>query len=166
MDWNEGAFSNILDYMTGREGEITSTSAIKKAVQDDPSKHDPSILEAIEDLVVLGELTLVWAQQSGRVVLNESVDPSQGGQLTLTPGAWQCYIAKNHKEKYHYGLCDTKESAKEYLRQVVGDQLEELEQVPVVNNVYATQISGFEAYGTHTVVIRGERLKHQPRLQE
>lgn len=78
---------------------------------------------------------------------------------------WQCYIAEDHRKRYHFGLFKTKGAAKQFLRARVGDSVEELEAVPVVENVYATEISGFEGYGSHTVVIRGEKVNQQLSLE-
>lgn len=169
MDYDEEAYRAILNIMDKREGEIVSTGKITKEIKDDdtpPDIHASKIHEAIKDLITLGEVTLVWAQQSGRLILNRSVHPGNNGQQTLVNGVWRCYIAEDYQERYHSGLFEEKSAAKEYLRKVVGESIEELDSVPFCNNVYSTEIPGFEGYGTHTIVIRGERIYRHLSLEE
>ena len=164
MDFDEKAFRTILDVMAERDGEIVSTALIRKSADGE----DKELRKPIKQLIVLGELTLISVQQSGRVILNKSVDPGETNQTTLSSEerVWRCYIAEDYKERYHSGLFNSMDTAKQFLRTRVGDSVDNLEAVPVVANVYATEISGFEGYGSHTVVIRGEKVNQRLSLKE
>lgn len=164
MDYDEEAFREILDVMDGKEGEVVSTALIRKSTDYDTQE----IQDAIKQLIVLGELTLIYAQQSGRVILNKSVHPHRGGQMTLNAveRVWRCYVAEDYQHRYHSGLFNEKGDAKEFLRTRMGDSVSDFEAVPAVENVYATQIHGFDSYGSHTAVIRGERINQQLSLTE
>lgn len=169
MDYDENVYQAILDILEEREGMVTSTAQIVDEIKQDdsaPEIHASKINEPIEHLILLGEITLVWAQQAGRVVLNKSVHPGSGEQATLVNGVWRCYIAKNHQERYHSGLFESRSAAKEYLRKGVGDEIDKLTAVPFCNNVLTTEIDGFEGYGTHTVVIRGEQIHYEHPLED
>ena len=164
MDFDEEAFRAIMSVMTRREGEIVSTALIRNSVDG----QSEELRKPIKQLIMLGELTLIYVQQSGRVILNKSVHPDGEMQMTLSGenGVWRCYIAEDHKERYHSGLFKSKDSAKEFLWTRVGDRVGNLKRVPVVENVYATEITGFEGYGSHTVVIRGEKINRHLSLKE
>lgn len=169
MDHDEASYRASLDVMDDKEGEIVLSALITHEIETDdstPTIPASNIDEAIRDLVTYGELTVVWMQQAPRVILNRSVHPGTDGQATLVNGAWQCYIAPDHRERYHSGLFDSKRAAIEYLRRVVGDDIDELTPVPYCGNVFATETPSFEGYGAHTVVIRGERIHRQFSLEE
>ncbi len=168
MDYDEDIYRAILDILEERPEEIVSTGLITNKLKQGDSQadiHSSKLNEPIEDLIILGEVTLVWAQQAGRLILNRSVSPGDGRQATFENGVWRCYIASGLHERYHSGLFENKKAAKEYLRQVVGDDIDELVPVPFCNNVFTTEIPGFEGYGTHTVVVRGERIHNQRSLR-
>ena len=164
MNFDEKSYQAILDVMEGREGEIVSTALIRKQADGDTAELE----KPIKQLNLLGELTLIYVRQSGRVILNESVHPASTKQSTLTGGdeVWRCYIAEDYENRYHSGLFNSRDGAEEFLRTRVGDSVDDLEAVPVVENVYATEIPGFEFYGEHTVVIRGERVNQELSLRE
>lgn len=169
MDFDEASYRAILDVMDDKADEIVSSALITHEIETDdsyPVLSSTRIDEAIQDLITFGELTLVWTQQAARVTLNRSVHPGTDRQATVVNGTWQCYIAPDHRERYHSGLFESRQAAVEYLRQVVGDDINELEPVPACNSVFTTEIHGFEGYGTHMVIVRGERIHHQFSLEE
>lgn len=169
MDFDEASYKAILEVMDDKADEIVSSALITHEIETDdsyPAIPSTRIDESIQDLITFGELTLVWVQQAARVILTRSVPPGTDRQATLVNGTWKCYIAPDHRERYHSGLFESKQAAIEYLHQVVGDDIGVLEPVPACNMVFATETHGFEGYGTHTVVVRGERIHHQFSLEE
>jgi|GEM_PF-5161983 len=103
MEHNEQAFESILEFMRGREGRITSTARIQNEIEEDGLPEGTDVLDEIMQLLILGELTLVWAQQAGRVIISESSKPRNTSQAVLgeQDTMWRCYIAENKQERYH-----------------------------------------------------------------
>jgi hypothetical protein len=164
MNHESELYEAIIGIIDSQEDRIVSTSLILNELKTNesyPDIHASNISDPVQDLIVLGEITLAWVQQSGRVMLNKSVDPGNSGQSTLVNGTWRCYIAENYESKYHSGLFETKNGAKEYLRRIAGDAVDNLEEVSFCGAVFTAEISGFEGYGTHRVVIRGEQIHHE-----
>lgn len=159
MDFNEEAYTAILDCMEGRDSTVTSSAFIKEEVQNElPS--DTDITHRVQQLIMFGELTLINTSQYGRVVLNESVKPRNNtGQATLVDeeAVWKCYIATGYEERHHSGLFETRDAAEEYLSYSLPDDAV-FEPVPGLGEVFVTELAGSSGYGKDAAVIRGEKV--------
>lgn len=165
---DERICKRVLSLLEGRDGEIVSTALIEEKVENQGqttlTESEIDVQEAVQELILLGEITLVWAQQYGRVRLSRSVTPDEYITDPESELVWRAYIARDYENWYCTGLFSSKQAAEDYLRGVAGDTVDDLEQVPELNSVYAIQMPGFD--GLHTVVVRCEEIRDELRLEE
>ncbi len=162
MDFNEAAYSAILNVMQGRDSTVTSSALIKNEVKAE-LPPDTDVTHRVQQLIMFGELTLINTQQHGRVVLNESVRPgTDNGQATLVDheAVWRCYIASDHEERQHSGLFASRDAAEEYLSYSIPDEAV-FEPVPGIGHVFVTELPGSSGYGSDVAVVRGEKVDRE-----
>lgn len=167
--FNHELFAPILQIFEGREDEIISSAEVDHVISNDrqfPDISSMEIQEAVQQLLVLGELTLVWKQQHARLILSRSIEPEAHIELPQQDFVWRTYIAINYEKRYHTGCFSSRSGAEDYLYHVAGEAVDELERVPGINCVYSTETGGFEGYGTHTVVLRCEPISDRRELTD
>ncbi|MFC7020403.1 MULTISPECIES: hypothetical protein [Haloarcula] len=150
-------FDRILQFMSGHEGEIISSARIDHELtsRNDESEADSQeIIGAVQDLIMLGELTLVNIQQHARVIYTPSINPQKHAEEQTDDLVWQAYIAEGDRKRHLPGLFTTKAAAEDFLNAGSGGVADELTPVDALNCVFATQIGGFEGFGVQTAVLR------------
>lgn len=152
-------FSEILDILDGREGEVLSSAEIENNIEENSAKEPNIIQDAVRRLITFGEITLVGKSQYGRITYTPSVDPSQYSETEGPNVVWKAYVAEDFEHRYFSGIFPDAFAAQSFLRGILGDKVNELKRVPSLNFVYSTEQTGFQGYGTHTVVIRCEPVR-------
>ncbi|MGB9986559.1 hypothetical protein [Salarchaeum japonicum] len=143
----------LIDCLKSLPDEKVSAARIMSELRD----SDSQIREALDELVVLGEVELCQRRGTGpRVWYKHRETLSEDSPREVADYIWRCYVSEDRSRRIADRCFQRRSDALQHLEKSAVVKPDDFEAVPYLDGVWRASTKGKEGYARMTAVVRKE----------